>query len=384
MKVRKHDVKYHKLHDLLDQQVKELCDQALQTDGKLSHSKLKSVGRLRRLIELASLSMPPKRRHRWPIIALFGTTLAIVSILFFARVRTTDIELELSLSEVGFRLPQQQVFADAMQLSTLGVSGLQKIQFPRLGNEDVQTFFSSGGSATSIFLSGGSTGLDTGTITLAPLTLPAGAHLWLHPTTMPSEYRLSIKGKEFLLRANINGSIGVGLPGIPRKQFDLKIPKVIVLQPDENIVDLDIRFKNSSKNFFSNQLIADSLSFFRIDEHFDAERTIVRRVSTILSGTLYFESLGGQERRLRRGEEIDFELAQGEIRSLEFRNDNIGLTFHGSVEGMTLGTGEHRYSIMPTYLEWLKARHGLALLWATTLYFFGLILTIIRWWRNVA
>lgn len=383
MKVSKHNVEYDKLRNLLDQQVKELCGEALQAEGKLPDNKLESVEHLRRLVELASLSVPPKRRQRWPIVALFGTTLAIVSVLLFTRVRTTDIELDLSLSEIGFRLPRQQVFADAMHLSTLGVSGLQKIQFPRIGNEETQTFFPPEGSDISIFLSSGSAGLDTGTITLASLTLPAETHIWLRPTTIPSEYRLSIKGEEFLLRANINGSIGVGLPGIPRKQLDLKIPKLIVLKPDQNMVDVDIQFKNSSKNPFANQLIADSFSFFRIDEHFDEKHTIVRRVSTILSGSMYFESLGGKERRFRRGEEIDFELAQGEIRTLELRDGKIGFSFHGSVQGMTLGVDEHRYSIMPTYLEWLEARHGLTLLWATTLYIFGLIFTIVRWWRNV-
>lgn len=383
MKVPKQDAEHDKLRDLLHQQIKELREEALQTDGKFPQYKLDSVEHLSRLIELTSLSTPPKRRRRWPIPALFGTTLVIVSVLFFARVRSTDIELDLSLSEIGFRLPRQQVLADAMQLSTLGVSGLQKIQLPRIGKEDARTFFRSDGSGASIFLSSGSTGLDTGTITLATMIMPAGTHIWLHPTTIASEYRLSIKRSAFLLRANINGSIGVGLPGRPHEQLNVKIPKFIELQPDQHMVDLDIQFKNSSKNAFSSQLSVDSLSFFRIDEHVDAAYTIVRRVSTILSGSLYFESLGGQERRLRRGEELDFEWVQGEIRTLEFRNDGIGFTFHGRVRGMTLGTDAHRYSIMPTYLEWLKARHGLTLLWATTLYIFGLLFTVIRWWRNV-
>ena len=35
---------------------------------------------------------------------------------------------------------------------------------------------------------------------------------------------------------------------------------------------------------------------------------------------------------------------------------------------------------MPTYLAWLKARHGLYLLWGTTLYLFGLIASLLRWW----
>jgi hypothetical protein len=34
---------------------------------------------------------------------------------------------------------------------------------------------------------------------------------------------------------------------------------------------------------------------------------------------------------------------------------------------------------MPTYLEWLKARHGLSLFWGTSLYLFGLAAAALRW-----
>jgi hypothetical protein len=36
---------------------------------------------------------------------------------------------------------------------------------------------------------------------------------------------------------------------------------------------------------------------------------------------------------------------------------------------------------MPTWLEWLRARHGLSLLWGTALYLFGLAVGVLRWWR---
>ena len=48
---------------------------------------------------------------------------------------------------------------------------------------------------------------------------------------------------------------------------------------------------------------------------------------------------------------------------------------------MRSGWGENPSSLMPTWLEWIRARHGLSLLWATTLYLFGVITAILRWWR---
>jgi hypothetical protein len=99
------------------------------------------------------------------------------------------------------------------------------------------------------------------------------------------------------------------------------------------------------------------------------------------SGMLYFESLGGKEYRLRSGQEIRFEFSEGEIRTLELKDDRIAFEFHGRVKGMTTGSNDSQVSLMPTYLEWLSARHGLSLLWGTTLYIFGVILSVVRWWK---
>ena len=38
--------------------------------------------------------------------------------------------------------------------------------------------------------------------------------------------------------------------------------------------------------------------------------------------------------------------------------------------------------LMPTLLDWLRARHGLSLLWATTAYLVGLFVAILGWWRR--
>jgi hypothetical protein len=382
MKFSKHHIGLDRLRDLLNRKIEKLGDQAGQHNGEIGDKELDSVERLKRLVELVSYTAP-SRRKRWPVIVILAATLAAVSLLLFAHVRTTEIELDLSLSELGFRFPRQQALADVMQLSSIGVSGLQKIQLPRVGDKDARTILQSDAAGASILLSaGGSDSSAKGTISLSTLTLMAGSHVGLRPTDLPKQYRLSIKSREWLLRIGVSGLVDVALPGAPAEQLNLKIPGLITLQPDTNIVDLDLRVKNSSKKTFSDQMIVDSLSFFRIDQYTDPEHTVVRRASTVLSGTLYFESLGGQERRLRPGEELDFELSQGEIRTLELQNDHIALAFHGRVQGMTSGEDEHRYSIMPTYLEWLKARHGLTLLWGSTLYLFGLILTVIKWWRS--
>ena len=74
--------------------------------------------------------------------------------------------------------------------------------------------------------------------------------------------------------------------------------------------------------------------------------------------------------------------AAGRSRTLRLREDRIALRFHGHVRGMSTGSADSPRSLMPTYLEWIRARHGVELLWGTTLYLFGLIAGALRWWKG--
>ena len=130
-------------------------------------------------------------------------------------------------------------------------------------------------------------------------------------TEIPQQWRLSLLGPDLSLQAAVDGSILVGLAGVPPEKF---------------------------------------------------------------------EELAGRELHLRSGEGLRFGSSHGEVRTLELRDGHIALTFHGYVRGMTTGGAENRRSLMPTYLEWLSAQHGLSLLWGTTLYLFGLVIGLLRNW----
>jgi hypothetical protein len=49
---------------------------------------------------------------------------------------------------------------------------------------------------------------------------------------------------------------------------------------------------------------------------------------------------------------------------------------------MVTGSADNPQNLMPTWLEWLKAQHGLSLLWGSTFYLFGLALTVSRWFKG--
>lgn len=373
-----------KLRQLLLQKAKTLSDQAIDKRGQVSVEELESLERMDRLVNVVKTAQPEQRPKRWLLPVLLLTTLLMVSILLFARVSETEIELDVTLSEVTFTLSKQQVLTETMQLSRLGVAGLQEIRLPRTRSQDRQTINASADGKTNLHILIVPIKESASSLSLATLLLPAGSRLGIQPFDLPLHYRLFLKSPSVELRAEVDGTMQIALPGRMPEKFDFASPKAIIMRTDSQFVDLMLSFPEASKpgNFLS-QLLADDLTLFRIDEFVDQKHTLVRKVSTILSGTLYYESLNGKERLLRASEALCFEQSRGEIRTIQLHNDHISLKYFGRVRGMQTGSGANQRSLMPTYLEWLSARHGLSLLWGTTLYFFGLIVGVLRWWGKI-
>jgi hypothetical protein len=133
---------------------------------------------------------------------------------------------------------------------------------------------------------------------------------------------------------------------------------------------------------FAPWLRADAISLTRIERIAADDLMIVRPVSTLLAGTLVYTALDGRERKLRVAEPLWFARAQGEIRSIEVAPGGVKASFRGEVAGMASGSAEAPRNLMPTWLDWLAANHGLSLLWGTALYGFGLIMALLKWWRR--
>jgi hypothetical protein len=368
------------LRELLGKHLQAASEEAIRSGGQVPSDRVEELGRLSRLVDLYKACKPSPPRKRWPVAVALGSTLLAVSLLLFGRVRETEIELELALSEISFTSPVQQVLTEAVNLSSLGVSGFRSVSLPGPDAAARKVIAFESGEGALRLSPAPEDEKAQGSITLAPLSLPKETRIWLRHTGSPGRYRLSLKGTDLDLRADANGSVQVAIPGTGIRTLELTSPDDFRFQSGSNDVDLDMAFLDKTPASLSSQLPASSLSFFHIDEFLDANRTLVRRVSTILSGTLYLVSLNDQERKLRPGEAIQFEQVQGEFRTFLLQDDHIDAKFHGRARGMTIGSGESRRSLMPTWLDWLTARHSLSLLWGAALYLFGLVTVVFRWW----
>lgn len=369
----------NELRNLVRARANALQREAIRSGGSIPPEQLEDLRRLAGLAGIYDAALPVPPRRRWPLIVLFAFTLVIVTILLFVRRRSTEIELDLHVTELGFVLPERQLLSEPLRLSALGVSGLREIQLPRGRSSEAMTLTSGHEFESGMNLAVATENQVHGEVSLPELILPTETRVSFKKTDLPGQYRWALQGTGFDLRADIIGPVRVDLEGGTESRLTFLSPKPVILEPQSDNVSLDLTFLALPQKLSPMPRNIKNLTLLRIENRRGPDGLPIRRASTIVSGSIYFEELNGQELKLRPGEEIRFESSQGEIESLELRDDGVVFQFRGRIRGMTAGSTATSRSLMPTWLEWLKARRGLYLLWGTALYLFGLIAGVLRW-----
>jgi len=359
------------LRRLLARRTEETAAEVVQT-GTVPIDRIEELTRLERLLKLRESNRAAERRE-WPVPLVAAITLLVASFLLFTHVRHTPVELDLTVSEIGFVVPSTQPLSNPMSATTVRVSGLTTVQLP-----DDNPRPASYVTVTTAHASG------RGTIDVNPLTVPAGTAVLLRPGQTPRTYELIIKGTAANLALSVNGSVQFTGPRGASERRVFGWPRRVELQPDSEEVRLTVTLSGTediSVPLWTPLPVRD-LSLSSVDRFATVDRPLVREVSTITSGTVFFEALPGQTHALRRGEELQFGQSRGEVREWRLRDSGIGVRFRGTVSGLTTGSEGARRTLMPTRLEFWRAQHGLALLWGTTAYVVGAFLTVLGWWRR--
>jgi hypothetical protein len=315
------------------------------------------------------------------VAALLGATLLAVSVLLFARVGETAVELEVQATQVSFELADKQILWERVALERLGASGLTRIELPDLARGDADIVDGGDESGQAIGVVAVADGGRQGSVGLTHIVPAAGTHVTLGRTDLPREYRLTLVNPHLDLDVGVHGPVLVSAVG--PQPVDFLNPRAIRLEAASGAVDLDMTFRDLAHSGVIPQISVATLSVARVADHPD-DVSVTRRLSTIASGTLFFESLNGQPRTLRAGEALRFRAARGEIRALRLGSDHLTLNFQGRVRGMETGPFDNPQNLMPTWLDWLRAQHGLSLLWGSTFYLFGVALTVARWVRGTS
>jgi hypothetical protein len=350
------------LADAIERRASALRDQALAHGGEVDAAELAALERLARLAELGG-----RRRKRWPMLALFAATLAVLSLLLFVRIGDTRVILDLEVSELGFELSEEQAATRDVALASLGTSGLARIEGPaELGRRI--------GAVRLAALD------ERSSITLERATLPAGTRLRLQAVDVVGNWRLSIAtSRPPALRASLLGTVSIEGGGTPATaKLAAASPTALHLVGEHGALDFSLTMRDPTQPLLQLPLVVRGLLLHDTEQQIDGTRTRLRRSSTLLGGTVVYDELGGKALPLRAGEWLRFAASDGVLRVLESQPHKLHLQFDGVVRDMSRGVD--RRSLMPTWLEWLAARHGLVLLWGSTFYLFGLAVGALRWW----
>jgi len=369
----------NQLRRLLFAKTKALEHETISSDGVVPHERLEILRRLSSLVEISEGQRRKPPVARWPLIMAFAFTLAIASILLFLRPKSTTVEMDLRVNEVSFVLSSRQVLSEQLRLSALGVSGLRKIQMPRARGSNESALVSGRDFNSSASIAVGREQQSEGQLSLPELILLPQTRVSLTKTESPGQYRVALQGQGLELNANVSGPIRLGLAGGDERLLSFLSPKAIVFEPQAQQINLDLTFVALPQKISPAPLDVQELSLLRVENRRGPEGLPVRELSTVLSGSIYLEELNGEEHKLRSGEAIRMKATSGQVDVLELSDEQIHLRFHGDVEGMTAGASNVGRSLMPTWLEWLKARRGLFLLWGTAIYLYGLIGGVMRW-----
>lgn len=317
--------------------------------------------------------------NRWLPAIVFAATLVLASVLLFVRVPSTTVELNGTFTGLGFVSAQAQPLNRPMRVVALGVAGATDVQLPEEATS---------GGATAAFrvaVNDSATAATAGSIVLDRITVPVGTRVWLSRTELPRQYRLSLRpaaSARITVHADVAGAVAFASVGAPRSVAALGAPRAVDFTSGDEALDLELTLAPGPGAPRWEQLVAREVRVHRVDDDQEAARPLARPVSTILGGSLFFDALGGTERKLRPGEMLRFGEAEGVFLTIDLREDAIAAIFQGDVREMRTGSGEHPRSLMPSLLEWLRKRQSLSLLWGSALWLSGVALTLRRWWRK--
>jgi hypothetical protein len=377
-----------RIEQIIDRRAQCLLQNAV--DGApLDEKEFEALKRLTGLADLAATAQS-KRLRTWPIAAAAAVTLALVSGLLFLRVPSTDIELEAKLSEVTFTVTSRQPILGTQNFQSLGAEGLEQVKLPQGSNGAAREFGAVSGELCNAEISLSDRPSPSSALSLNALAVPAGTTMWV-TYTGASLVTLVLKApasERLEIALSVYGDIRSisGCPTGSTNEVDaFASPQLVELVgAPSSPLTLQFTLLPGSALAFSSQMPVADISLLQVDQLVEGTRALARKVSSVLSGVLYLESLNGKQVALRPYEELRFSGSTGVIRKLALTPGGSGegaLSLHAyaSVKDMTVGTERNVRSLMPTYLEWLSARRGLALLWGSTLYVTGLLASMLRW-----
>lgn len=337
-----------------------------------------------------------RSRRRWLSAAALLVLSVLIVALFFVRAPWAGVHLRVAADRVGFSLTEDQSLVDTLDLVELAVPDLALLRHPDPLTGIPRTVIAERSGAEHLGFLVRLPGAASGALSLDDAVLPAGTRIEL-VRTAPRALRVSLELPD--ASRPVTASVGHGavlrlVPGTP-DSFDLGSGGRLVAFPRGDRIDLDLTLAQpgseagadpgAGADAFHTPLAVDGLRFVEIREDFSDGASRVRAVSTLESGEVALEPLGGGEPvavDLERHQTLAFDGLSGWITSLELGEENLLVELRGRVDAVALREPDgRRVDLMPTWsatpwaLRFGAASGALALLVG----FFAQLGTLLRW-----
>jgi hypothetical protein len=369
------------LRDLLEQKVAAVSNLAVREQGNVPPDLIKDLSNFKQLVDLHQSVVPASSRKHWILPIVIVITVLVTSALLFLHLPYARVDLDITAGATAFILDESQDLISNVRVLSISAAGLRGIEASGFDLRDQSIGFNPGvADSMRLSLLG-----DKGEITLDNIHLPAKTRVTLEILDGSNRFRVAWKlsGKQAPTPLSISaiGDIQLGLSASAVQVLHLNTPKGLELVPGSEVA-LDLDLPKTSQLTTEPQLPASMLSFSTVHESV-GEASSARQISTVRSGSVFIQSLNGQKYELRSGERLRFDNSRGDMQKILLGPSGITVQYEGEVWGMNAGSHEFPTSLMPSLLEWLRARHGLSLLWGSTLYLVGMLMVVLRWFRMI-
>lgn len=367
------------LRRLLRERLDVTTKQALAANGEVDEEELHRLDSLSKLCALAEAEHPRKRNHLLVAVVLL-LALTLVSVLLFTHERRTVVELQADVSEFTFSTKHPAELNDGWRLAAITAVNFDRLETRELGSLPEGSISGEEGALLIETLPDEKT---PGSVTLDALSVEPDAIISVS-RKREGQYHLTIRmdresTKELKAEFSASGRLRVAAPRIARFESTATVPVPFVAYARKKALDLDISLRPGESLAFGRLIPVDQLSLLQVQSLGSGLKAAPRQISSVLAGSLYFSSLNGKAYKLREAEELRLNSVDGNLVSVLLTASQATLRFDGTASNLTTGSPPYARTLMPTWLEWLRAQEPLALLWGTTLSLVGVALGLLRW-----
>lgn len=267
-------------------------------------------------------------------LAVIGTSLHIM------KVPQAEAEINVAVSQFGFRLRRPDSVLAGLRVSRLGVAGLSEAVFPGRGpvsTEGVQLE---------------SLSAHEGAISIPSLIVPGGTQVWYRREAPRRELIVGLRGSPLQFEVSVLGRVRIGFANAGSFTEDFSTPETVAFRAGPEEVDLLAADASPPSGELVRQAPADRIWFVELEHSEAGGGPFVRRVSSVRKGALVFFPPDGPRSFLKSGDLLGFDVIRGQIRTVALDGDGFSVRFTGVLRGAE----SNARNLMPSWLQSALAR----------------------------